>query len=676
MRNLVALPPSRSDLMKQHIVNTTHSPKAALKSVPLSAVRWTRGFWAEHIEQAREVTARCLWDLLVDPAAGHVLDNFRLAAGLQEGERRGSWWQDAWLYKWIEAAACLFSITGDAWLDDRMDEGIALIAAAQEEDGYVGTQTRATGAPRFEDIRRHEVYTMGHLLTAAVIHRRITGKTTFLDIAVRVGDFLCGVLGVSAEPCFAHNPSAIMGLVELYRETGEERYLRCAELIVDARGTKPQPRRGDLWHRPTGLEGTDQIQDRVPLRQSRDVVGHNVFFTYLFAGAADVYLETGDPTLRESLERLWEDLVHRKINVNGGVSPMGTGLSLHQDVVVEAVGKPYFLPNADSYNETCGQVGNLMWNQRMLYAAPRARYADMVEWEMYNGILPGMDLAGENFWYRNQLRRDLGHVVSGHNDLEAREKPGERRICCPTNLLRTVVEFQSYACAVGNDEAWLHQYGAGTASLELLGGDALVLEMDTDYPWEGEIHITVTHAPTRPIVLQLRIPEWATGTAIRINEEEAETLCEPGTYARLERTWNVGDRIRLLLPMPTRLLQAHPEVEQCRNQVAVVRGPVLYCLESVDLPDGVRLPDVLLPSDIGLTPLAAEDMPFGTRVLEGTAFHLPRKEWRDELYRPVSSPRLLSIPIRLIPYFAWANRGPCAMSVWLPVVWRDSSPTA
>jgi len=657
--------------MNTRIVDTTHSPHAALASVPLDAVRWTEGFWAERFDQAREVTARRLWERLADPEAGHVLDNFRIAAGRREGEHRGTWWQDAWLYKWIEAAACLHRISGDAWLDERMDEGVELIAAAQADDGYIGTQTQASDKPRFSDIRLHEVYNMGHLLTAAVAHRRMTGKTSFLEVAIRVADHLCSVLGVTVEPCFAHNPSAIMGLVELHRETGEHKHLDCAKLIVDARGAKPKPRAGDLWHRPHGLAGTDQIQDRVPLRESQEVVGHNVFFTYLFAGAADVFLETGDGTLRTALERLWADLTQRKININGGVSPMGLGLSLRHDCVGEAVGKAYFLPNADAYNETCGQIGNFMWNYRMLCADPRAAYADMMELEIYNGILSGMGLDGASWWYRNALRRNAAdHVTQGHNDLAEREQPGPRRICCPTNLLRTVAQFQGCVYSVDNEGLWVHHYGGNEARLELGAGEAFGLAQETDYPWDGRIALTIRAAPERSVAVRLRIPGWAEGAGVTVNGRPAGSATAPGAYARVERVWAAGDRIELELPMPVRLMQAHPKVEHCRGQVAVRRGPILYCLESPDLPEGIDLDGVLAPSDADLRPAPAPDLPFGIRVLQGQFLHRCEEPWEGQLYRPLAPHPPAPVPVRLIPYFAWANRGPSTMSVWLPAAMR------
>ncbi|MGD8238192.1 MAG: glycoside hydrolase family 127 protein [Armatimonadota bacterium] len=651
------------------VVDTSSSPSAHLRSAALDAVQWTEGYWAERHRQNCQVTLRRLWELLADPDAGHVLDNFRIAAGAQEGEFAGTNWQDEWLYKWLEAAACTYRVTGDEWIARRMDEAIELIGSAQEDDGYIATQITARGKPRFQEVREHEVYNMGHLLTAGVIHRRMTGKDSLLRIAIRAGDFLCSVLGVSVSPSFAHNPSAVMGLVELYRETGESKYLECARVIVDGRGSKPK--RGWLFNMPPGIAGTDQIQDRVPLREAKEVVGHNVFFTYLFAGAADVYLETGDETLRDPLLRMWRDLTARKMSVNGGVSPMGHGLSLRNDPVVEAVGPAYFLPSAAAYNETCGQIGNMMWNYRMLCTGGEARYADIMELEIYNGILSGIGLDGASWWYRNPLRRyDSAHVPRGHNDMLEREEPGRRRICCPSNLVRTVAEWQSYLYGTSDDGLWIHHYGGNAFSGTLSPGESIALEQKTDYPWDGKIAITVREAPGRSFAIRLRVPGWATSAAITVNGDAADVPAEPGAYAAIERPWSAGDVIELDLPMPARLVQAHPQAEQLRNQVAVTRGPVLYCLESPDLPDGADLSNVYIPSDIALEPVAADDLPFGIRMLEGTGLYRREPAWGDALYRTLPASPMEPIRLRMLPYFAWANRGPSAMAVWHPLLLR------
>lgn len=651
------------------LVDTSTSLNAKLRPFSLDAVRWNEGFWPERYAQAQKVSLRRLWELAAAPEAGHVLDNMRIAGGLEKGEFAGTNWQDAWLYKWIESAAAFYAIDPDPWIAQRMDEAIALIAAAQEDDGYIATQITARNKPRFTDPREHEVYSMGHLLTAACVHHRVTGKESLLNVATRCGDFLCKTLGVTVAPCYAHNPSAVMGLVELYRETGQRKYLDCAKMIVDRRGEAPKP--GGLFYKEPGIEGTDLIQDRTPLRKSWEVVGHNVFFTYLYAGAADVFLENGDQTLWPPLNRLWNDLTQRKICINGGVSPMGHGLSKGNDPVCEAVGPSYFLPCADCYNETCGQIGNLMWNYRMLCAMPDAKYADTIELEMYNGFLAGVGLDGQSWFYRNSLRRyDAEHVEHGHNDLTERGLPGRKRICCPTNLLRTIAELQTYFYSRDDQGLWIHQFGGNTLNAPMADGKRLQLTQKTDYPWDGKIVISLeTIDSADPFAIRVRIPGWATGATATVNGTASANAPVPGEYLFMKRSWQPGDTIELNLPMPGRLMQAHPKAEQLRNQVAVMRGPMLYCLESKDLPEGVDLNNVYVPEDIQLKPTAAAELPFGIVSLTGEAFYRQEPAWNTDLYREVARISAEPLSIRMIPYFAWANRGPAAMSVWLPVVW-------
>ncbi|MDP6037009.1 MAG: glycoside hydrolase family 127 protein, partial [Candidatus Latescibacteria bacterium] len=371
------------------------------------------------------------------------------------------------------------------------------------------------------------------------------------------------------------------------RETDNEKYLDCAKRIIDGRGSNPKP--GGLFYREAGVLGTDLFQDRVPLRKEKEVVGHNVFFTYLYTGAADVYLETGDETLRDVLVHLWHDLTAHKICVNGGVSPMGHGLSLRHDPICEAVGPAYHLPSAASYNETCGQIGNFLWNYRMLCIEANAAYADMMELEIYNGIQSGIGLDGASWWYRNPLRRyDTSYTESGLNDMAERGLPGKTRICCPSNLVRTVAELQSYFYSTSTEGIWIHHFGGNTFTGQLPSGETVQLEQITDYPWDGKISIIIHQTSNQPFAINVRIPQWAEDAQLSINGEPISEPA-PSTYATIRRTWHEGDTINLNLPMPIRLIQAHPKAEQLRNQVAIMRGPLLYCLESPDFPEEIDL---------------------------------------------------------------------------------------
>lgn len=653
-----------------YVVDHSHSAHAQLRPLPIEAVEWTSGFWAERYRQLVEVSLAESWRLLADPAEGHVLENFRFSANPGSGSYQGTTWQDEWLYKWIEAAASVWRLNRDPALRQRMDEAIALIAAAQQPDGYLSTMPIVSRKPRFQEAQDHEVYNMGHLLTAGVIHHRMTGQGNLLAVARRTADFLCANLGVTVKPYFAHNPSAIMGLVELHRLTGEKKYLDCAQLIVDQRGA--EPRRQPLWAMKPGIGGTDIIQDRVPVRATKEVVGHNVFFTYLYTGAGDVVSERGDAKLSGALDRLWADMTGRKMFIHGGVSAHTVTLS-NNAPAVEAAGAPYELPNSTCYNETCGQIGAFMWGYRQLVNRPDAALADIMEREMFNGFLACVGLEGKSWFYRAPLRRyDENTDPTGWQPMLLRISPGRREICCPSNLLRTIAQLGAYFYSRDETGVWVHQFGGSKLSCELPGLGRLVLEQVTDYPWGGAVRLVVREAPARPMALRIRRPGWATSAGLALNGQAIVNPSQEHGYMVLQRTWRAGDELSLTLPLESQLMVADPRVEATRNQVAVMRGPVVYCAESPDLPAGIDVPSVFVASEATFKPMAGipgvEHALGRTAIaLRGTGLH--RAEPRGgALYRPLSGESLRPFELTLIPYFAWANRGRAAMSVWLPVV--------
>jgi len=640
------------------IVNNRSSPYCKLRSVDLSSVKWTRGFWATRFEQCKDVTIPHLWKRLSDPDTGHALTNLRIAAGLEKGEFEGTDWQDEWVYKWLEAIAYVYSCTHDEKLDRWMDEVIEIIAKAQEEDGYIATQILRV-KERFLNPRHHELYVMGHLITAACVHHRITGKTNFLDVAKKAADYLYKTF-MPRDPRLAHvqnNPSQIMALVELYRVAKDERYLRLANVFIDMFGSAPG--------------GTDLRQDRVPLRKEEHVVGHAVFFTYLFASAADAYMETGDVTLLRALERLWNDLTQRKMYVTGGVCAVHRGLSIRGDEVHEAAGYDYDLPNSTAYNETCAQIGNFMWNWRMLLISGDAKYADIMELNIYNSIISGIGLNGACWFYTNPLRwYGKDHVLLS-NDLYERSQPGEPpkrgQICCPSNLVRTVAGLHGYAYSISEEGIWVNLYGGNTFDGRLHDGSKLRLTQETDYPWEGKVKIALEAAPPRPFSIMLRVPGWTKGATVKVNGKTLDMDVKPGSYATVNRSWKAGDVIELHMPMKVRLIEAHPRAEQCRNHVAVMRGPIVYCVESPDLPENVKVSQVRIPRNIELKAQHDKDLLGGVTVLVGEALMVEEGEWKGALHREMSAEPLEKINITLIPYYAWANRGISEMTVWIPL---------
>ncbi|MDB6166768.1 MAG: Conserved hypothetical periplasmic protein, partial [Lacunisphaera sp.] len=461
----------------------------------------------------------------------------------------------------------------------------------------------------------------------------------------------------------------------LYRETGEKKYLDCAELIVDRRGEKPKKQA--LFTMTQGIGGTDLIQDRVPVRDSSEIVGHNVFFTYLYTGAGDVYAESGDEKLEAALERLWTDMTEQKMFIHGGVSARPAGIS-NMAPVIEAAGADYELPNAGCYNETCGQIGCFMWGYRMLNNHPDARFADIMEREMYNGFLGGEALDGEHWFYRNIIRRyDENYQSKGGNDMALRGQPGRKEICCPSNLLRTLAEMSAYFYSTDATGLWVHQYGGSKVDTQLAGGDRFAFEQMTDYPWDGTVKLVISQAPAQPVALRLRVPGWADASQVRLNGKPLTDFKVEHGYVAITQIWRPGDAITLNLPMAPQLVVANPLVEEARNQVAVMRGPVLYCAESPDLPAGTTVPQVYVSSQIDFQPVAGLGRVPGKLaetavLLRGTGLRLVEPQWKT-LYRPRGAAKFESFELTLIPYYAWANRGKSTMSVWLPVVLDNKS---
>jgi DUF1680 family protein len=646
------------------------SPFSKLKPADRSGVKWTDGFWGDRYAQLRDVTLPYLYELMDDPERGHALTNLRIAAGQTTGEFAGTHWHDEWVYKWLEAASYVYESFRNPQLLVQMDEVIDIAAKAQQPDGYIATQTTVRGLERFQNINMHELYVMGHLISAACVHHRVTGKNNLLNVAIKAADYMY-VTFHTRDPKLAHfcfNPSHIMGLVDLYRTTKEPRYLEIAIIFIENRGSVKG--------------GTDQNQDRVPLREEQEVVGHSVLSTYLYSGAADAYMETGDESLLAALDRLWKDLTGKKMYVNGGIAALHKGLSLRpvndgefvrhkgRDLVHEAAGTEYELPNSTAYNETCAQIGNYMWNWRLLHIRPDARYADVMELSLYNSIISGIGLEGKSWFYTNVLRWYGADHRLLTQDAYQRFPPAKLHICCPSNLLRTMASIHGYLYSVSTEGVWVHHYGANEWQGELADGSPIEWVQETRYPWDGQVVITLKSAPREPFTVHLRIPEWAHGASVSVNGAQTEAAggIQPGTYAAVTRSWQAGDVIELNLPMAVRLLEGNPKIETTRNQLAVFRGPVLYCLESVDLPEGFRVEDMILPRSSQLSARFDSDLLGGVTVLEGELLARRQEDWSGVLYREANTQPAVSVPVQLIPYYTWSNRGISEMTVWMPTM--------
>jgi DUF1680 family protein len=644
------------------LTDTSRSPFARLRSVPLGQSRWTSGFWHDLFQRYRAVMLPQMWRLLEDPAVSHAYTNFLVAAGEQPGRHRGPKWHDGDFYKWLEATAAVFAITRDAQLDLLMDRVIDVIGKVQRDDGYIHTpvliEQRKSPATEFQNRLDFETYNMGHLMTAACMHFRATGNRSLLDIACRAADYLHRFYARAA-PELARNaicPSHYMGMIELYRTTRQHKYLELAQSLVELRELVS--------------DGSDDNQDRLPFRQQTRAVGHAVRANYLYAGVADVVAETGDTSLLNTLQALWTDVTTRKIYITGacgalydGASPDGSADQASITRVHQAYGRDYQLPNATAHNETCASIGNALWNWRMLSLTGDVRFADMLELVLFN-LLSGIGLDGKSFFYTNTLRQvDLPFELRW-----SRTRTGYIScFCCPPNIVRTIAEAGGYAYSISEDAVWVNLYGASSLDTHLGDGSRVRLRQQTNYPWEGRVVVTFEEAPLGPFALMLRIPQWATGATLNVNGA-VETV-KNGTYHEVRRTWRAADQVTLDLPMQPRLMQAHPLVEETRNQVAVMRGPLVYCLESTDLPDRVRVGEVCVPRDVRLASMTETDGPLsGMTLLKATAaWRVEDSRFDAPLYREVPRQKTDETEITLIPYFAWANRGISEMSVWLPL---------
>ena len=668
------------------LIDLSKSPHALMQNVGLDEVTITGGFWKERQDINRNVSLELLWDHATSDEYGYSKSNFLIAAGMKQGQHQGVAWQDAWMYKWIETASYLYASTGDAELLERIDSIVPIITAAQEDDGYIATQVTA-GSFKSRWIRpdNHELYNMGHLLTAAAVHYRMTGKTNLLEVANKAAAFCLKQFREHPDVMWEYplNPSIIMGAVELYRATGDRAGLELARHIVDLRGsTYPENPNPPNWGRPEWgpIEnykgGRDLYQNFIPLRKEKEVLGHAVFFTYLYAGATDVYLETGDASLMEALDRLWEDLTGRKMYITGGVSPVHKGpvtrsfeegrrQVLRWEPIHEGIAAPFDLPNTTAYNETCGMVGNMMWNWRMLQATGDAKYAEIMELSWYNSILSGVQLDGSKWSYTNPLRwHGEEHELWSH-DYHERHVPGIRHICCPTNVLRNIAAYQGYLYSVSDDTLWVHHFAESEANLQKLG---LEFRVETHYPWDGGIRMTIEDAPQDALAIRIRVPEWAKSATLLTNGKPARMTPVPGKYVQMKRKWKKGDSIVLELDMQTHLLAGNPRSEHIRNQVAVKRGPVVYCLESNDVKGSVDFERIALDPGAEFTSEYRPDLLGGVTVIKTTA--KANENPSDTVigqYYDIAGQAFKPVDVELIPYYSWNNRKEPRMSVWLPV---------
>jgi len=610
-----------------------------LTAVPFTDVTVGDEFWTPRMETNRKVTVP--YDFKKCEETGRI-DNFAKAGGLMEGKFEGIYFNDSDLYKVVEGAAYSLSVRTpqekshpDPELEKYVDGVIEKIAAAQWEDGYLYTFYSLPGRQpekRWTDVRnKHELYCAGHFFEGAVAYYQATGKRKILDVAIRLADYIGSVFGPDKRHDVSGHEEIEIGLVKLYRVTGNEKYLKLAKFFLDERG---QSERREIYG--------EYCQDHKPVVEQDAAVGHAVRAGYLYSGMADVAALTGDTGYVEALERIWWDVVSKKLYITGGVGARRGG---------ESFGEDYELPNKTAYCETCAAIANAMWNHRMFLLGGEAKYIDVLERVIYNGFLSGISLSGDEFFYPNPLASDGKYQRS----------PWFGCACCPTNIVRFMPSLPGYAYAQQGDVLYVNLFIGGSATVKM-ADNTVRLEQETRYPWDGDVEITVEPKRSGEFTICVRIPGWARNepvpsdlyrflnessekVTLKVNGESVDLNIDKG-FASISRRWEKGDIIELALPMPIRRVVSHPNVKDNTGRTAIQRGPVVYCLEGVDNPQGVA--KLVLPPEAQLHTEYRGDLLGGIVTLKGQG-EIPQK----------------SVEVVAIPYYAWSHRGKSEMAVWL-----------
>ena len=667
----------------QGLTDMSRSKQAKMQNLPMGATQWTGGFWGDRFQMLSTTGIWDMWETWNTPyetidALGlhgsHGFANFQVAAGTVKGKHHGPPFHDGDMYKWLEACAAVYAVTKDPKIDALMDQFIEQVALAQRADGYIHTPVvisernagidthagteNAAGIEIGKD-QKHafasrlnfETYNLGHLMTAGIIHKRATGKTTLFNCGKKAADFLYNFLTNDAAELSRNAicPSHYMGAAEMYRETGDEKYLTLAKGLIAIRDSV--------------TNGEDHNQDRHKFRDQYEAMGHAVRANYLYAGVADLYAETGETQLMKNLSAIWDDIIQHKIYIMGGcgalydgVSPDGTTYnqpSIQQ--IHQAYGRQFQLPQEAAHNEICAQIGMMLFSWRMFQTTGDAKYIDNIENELYNGILSGISLDGRDFFYTEALRRtkEFPYVMRW---------PKHRQhyitcFCCPPNTLRTLCQAQEYAYTLGGSSAdtlFVNLYGQNSLKTK-----DLEISQETNYPWDGEIKLTVKKAKKLSTII-LHKPDWCDKYSVKVNGEKADLT--------ISRKWKKGDVIELCFDMRPRLIEANPLVEEAKNQVAIMRGPIVYCLEGQDIEGGYRINDIALDDDIELKEVKMSIAGHSFIALEGEAKLVNNQQWNNQtLYRELTKAPKTKVKIRLIPYYAWDNRGIQDMSLWLPL---------
>ncbi len=645
----------------------------ALQPVSLRNIEISDSFWSSCVHLVRDVVIPYQWDALNDriPDAepSHAVKNLRIAAGLEEGEFKGWFFQDSDVAKWLEAVG--FSLEGhpDPELEATADSIIEIIEKAQRPDGYMDTYfILKEPDKRWKDLcEGHELYCAGHMIEAAVAYGKATGKRKLLGAACRFADHIDSVFG--PEPGKIHgydgHPEIELALVKLYAATGNEKYLKLSRYFIQERGREPnffitewrEVRKGYSISTSSYVPEPElkYYQAHQSVYEQEVAVGHAVRAVYLYAGMADVARETGDVELLQACRRLWKNIVARQMYITGGIGATHLG---------EAFTFDYDLPNDTVYSESCASIGLIFFAHRMLQMDADGGYADIIERALYNVVLGSMSKDGRHFFYVNPL--EVWPEASGKDPGRYHVKPVRQKwfgcACCPPNIARLLVSLGQYIYSFNEDTVYTHLYIGGAAELEI-NGEKLRLRQENNYPWDGRVRIKIENTPEKGFKLALRIPGWCRRWTARVNGDDAREEGMPANgYLVLDRSWKAEDEVELDMEMPAELLNANPKVRADAGRAAIRRGPVVYCFEEKD--NGSNLSALSIASDSRLSAVFEENIPGGIVTIRASGFRTLEEGWGDELYRPAAR-REVPAELKAVPYFIWGNRGQGEMQVWI-----------
>jgi len=625
-----------------------------IQGVPFNEVKISDHFWLPKIETNRTITIPASFAKCEEMGR---MDNFLIAGGKMEGKVKGAMpFDDTDVYKIIEGAAYSMTVTPDPKLDHYVDSIITIIQTGQEADGYLTTYKTidSTYAPanwcpaggRWKNLAcSHELYNSGHLFEAAAAHYRATGKTNFLDIATKNADLLVRVFGEGKNPEVPGHQIVETGLIKLYHVTNKEEYLKLAKHFLDFRGDSTKRK---LWG--------PYSQDHRPVIEQDEAVGHAVRAPYMYAGMTDIAALFKDEAYTKAVDKIWDNMVYKKFYITGGVGALHKG---------EAFGENYELPNLTAYNETCAAIANVYWNYRLFLLHGDSKYIDVLERSLYNGVISGVGLDGKTFFYPNPLECDMRYHFNSGGSLT--REPWFDCSCCPTNLCRFMPSVPGYIYAQANNNLYVNLFATSSSTIKLDKNTPVIISQETQYPWDGQVKITVSPEKPGQFALRLRIPGWAQNqpvpgdlysyispekeeVSVTVNGETILYKTEKG-YAVIDREWKQGDVVNYSLPMSIHRVETNPKVAENKGKVAIERGPIVYCLEGAD--NGPELMNVALPDTAKLSASFSPETLSGVVTISGEAFSAEGKTGQLQ-------------KITAIPYFVWNNRGADEMRVWLP----------